>query len=84
MIRKYLNHFSLQSVSQSLILVEKEKFDKNFVWQDSYVNIEEIWVKIGCVLSFCICILLYDILLYVQYSIDDSIMYMAQTHEHLG
>ena len=36
MIRKYLNHFSLQSVSQSLILVEKEEFDKNFVWQDSY------------------------------------------------
>ena len=36
MIRKYLNHFLLQSFSQSLILVEKEKFDKNFVWQDSY------------------------------------------------
>ena len=57
MIRKYLNHFSLQSVSQSLILVEKEKFDKNFVWQDSYDDaqgdrddkIEEkvdIWMKI--------------------------------------
>ena len=67
MIRKYLNHFLLQSFSQSLILVEKEKFDKNFVWQDSYDdaqgdrddNIEEIWVKIGCVLSFCICILHY-------------------------
>ena len=65
MIRKYLNHFLLQSFSQSLILVEKEKFDKNFVWQDSYDDaqgdrddkIEEIWVKIGCVLSFCICIL---------------------------
>ena len=36
MIRKYLNHFLLQSFSQSLILVEKEEFDKNFVWQDSY------------------------------------------------
>ena len=67
MIRKYLNHFLLQSVSQSLILVEKEEFDKNFVWQDSYDDdqgdrddkIEEIWVKIGCVLSFCICILHY-------------------------
>ena len=67
MIRKYLNHFLLQSFSQSLILVEKEKFDKNFVWQDSYDDaqgdrddkIEEIWVKIGCVLSFCICILHY-------------------------
>ena len=57
MIRKYLNHFSLQSFSQSLILVEKEKFDKNFVWQDSYDDaqgdrddkIEEkvdIWMKI--------------------------------------
>ena len=64
MIRKYLNHFSLQSVSQSLILVEKEEFDKNFVWQDSYDDdqgdrddkIEEkvdIWMKIDCVLSFC-------------------------------
>ena len=57
MIRKYLNHFLLQSFSQSLILVEKEKFDKNFVWQDSYDDaqgdrddkIEEkvdIWMKI--------------------------------------
>ena len=57
MIRKYLNHFSLQSFSQSLILVEKEEFDKNFVWQDSYDDnqgdrddkIEEkvdIWMKI--------------------------------------
>ena len=64
MIRKYLNHFLLQSFSQSLILVEKEKFDKNFVWQDSYDDaqgdrddkIEEkvdIWMKIDCVLSFC-------------------------------
>ena len=64
MIRKYLNHFSLQSVSQSLILVEKEEVDKNFVWQDSYDDdqgdrddkIEEkvdIWMKIDCVLSFC-------------------------------
>ena len=57
MIRKYLNHFLLQSFSQSLILVEKEEFDKNFVWQDSYDDdqgdrddkIEEkvdIWMKI--------------------------------------
>ena len=64
MIRKYLNHFLLQSFSQSLILVEKEKFDKNFVWLDSYDDnqgdrddkIEEkvdIWMKIDCVLSFC-------------------------------
>ena len=28
MIQKYLNHFSLQSVSQSLVFEEKEKFDK--------------------------------------------------------
>ena len=67
MIQKYLNHFSLQSVSQSLVFEEKEKFDKNFVWQDSYDDdqgdrddkIEEkvdIWMKIDCVLSFCICI----------------------------
>ena len=57
MIRKYLNHFLLQSFSQSLILVEKGKLDKNFVWQDSYDDaqgdrddkIEEkvdIWMKI--------------------------------------
>ena len=50
--------------------MEKEKFDKNFVWQDSYDDDQgdrddkieekvEIWVKIGCVLSFCICILHY-------------------------
>ena len=64
MIQKYLNHFSLQSVSQSLVFEEKEKFDKNFVWLDSYDDnqgdrddkIEEkvdIWMKIDCVLSFC-------------------------------
>ena len=57
MIQKYLNHFSLQSFSQSLILVEKEKFDKNFVWQDSYDDNQgdrddkiekkvDIWMKI--------------------------------------
>ena len=57
MIRKYLNHFLLQSFSQSLILVEKEKFDKNFVWQDSYDDAQgdrddkiekkvDIWMKI--------------------------------------
>ena len=57
MIQKYLNHFSLQSVSQSLVFEEKEKFDKNFVWLDSYDDnqgdrddkIEEkvdIWMKI--------------------------------------
>ena len=57
MIRKYLNHFLLQSFSQSLILVEKEKFDKNFVWQDSYDDDQgdrddkiekkvDIWMKI--------------------------------------
>ena len=57
MIRKYLNHFLLQSFSQSLILVEKEKFDKNFVWQDSYDDNQgdcddkiekkvDIWMKI--------------------------------------
>ena len=67
MIQKYLNHFSLQSVSQSLVFEEKEKFDKNFVWLDSYDDnqgdrddkIEEkvdIWMKIDCILSFCICI----------------------------
>ena len=64
MIQKYLNHFSLQSVSQSLVFEEKEKFDKNFVWLDSYDDnqgdrddkIEEkvdIWMKIDFVLSFC-------------------------------
>ena len=57
MIQKYLNHFSLQSVSQSLVFEEKEKFDKNFVWLDSYDDNQgdrddkiekkvDIWMKI--------------------------------------
>ena len=57
MIQKYLNHFSLQSVSQSLVFEEKEKFDENFVWLDSYDDNQgdcddkiekkvDIWMKI--------------------------------------
>ena len=57
MIQKYLNHFSLQSVSQSLVFEETEKFDKNFVWLDSYDDNQgdrddkiekkvDIWMKI--------------------------------------
>ena len=57
MIQKYLNHFSLQSVSHSLVFEEKEKFDENFVWLDSYDDNQgdcddkiekkvDIWMKI--------------------------------------
>ena len=68
MIQKYLNHFSLQSVSQSLVFEEKEKFDKNFVWLDSYDDNQgdrddkiekkvDIWMKRytfdGCTVLLC-------------------------------